>query len=43
MSLLNVCGVDKVYVQCVKKRRALLRGKMFQTVGCTDNKDADLA
>ena len=37
MSLLNLCGIDKVYVQCMKKNRALLSGKMLQTVECTNN------
>ena len=43
MSLLNVCGIDKVYVQCMEKSRALLSGKMLQTVECTNNIDVDLA
>ena len=43
MSSLNVCGIDKVYVQCMKKRRAWLSGKMLQTVECTNNIDVDLA
>ena len=38
LSLLNVCGIDKMYVQCMKKNvdwhnlGVLLSGDMFQTV-----------